>query len=83
MKKHPKDEAKRLLWSGFFFLFFFAGTDLSIEPDSLVALWVDVVRVHAQVAEFPPQAFGLNLLKRRFANEVSGLKEQMQTLFFF
>lgn len=54
---------------------FFAGADLAVEPDGLVALWVDVVRVHAQVAELPPQAIGLDLLERRLADEVSGLEE--------
>lgn len=56
--------------------------DLPVEPDGLVAFWVDVISVHAQVAEFPPQAFGFDLLERRLADEVGGLEEHRCTHYF-
>lgn len=82
-KEGTPDEVKGSFWSGFFiYFYFFAVADLPVEPDGLVALWVDIIRVHAQVAEFPPQAFSLDLLERRLADEVSGLEGHKCKHFF-
>lgn len=42
-------------------------------PDSLVALWVDIVCIQCDVGQLPPQALGFDFLKGCFANKVSGL----------
>lgn len=49
------------------------GAHLAVTPDSLVALWVNVVRVHCDVGQLPLQTFGFDLLKCCFTNEVSRL----------